>query len=75
MDLKNQIKINMSVDDIKNSIIYFLYREQKISGIFDVKFNIKRKQLPASDPHDTWDIWILDGAEIVVDLNETQVQS
>jgi hypothetical protein len=54
MKTKNQIQINMSIDDIKNAIIYFLYREQKISGIFDVKLN----------PH---------GAEIVVDLNETQV--
>jgi len=75
MKQKNQTRVEMSADDIKNSIIYFLYREQKISGIFDVKFNIKRKQLPGSDPHDTWDIWVLDGAEIVVDLNETQVQS
>jgi hypothetical protein len=73
MDRKNQIKVDMSIDDIKNAIIYFLYREQKISGIFDVKFNIKRKPVRGSDPHDTWDIWILDGAEIVVDLNETQV--
>jgi len=75
MKQKNQTRVEMSVDDIKNSIIYFLHREQKISGIFDVKFIIKRKQLPGSDPHDTWDIWVLDGAEIVVDLNETQVQS
>jgi hypothetical protein len=52
----NQIKVDMSIDDIKNAIIYFLYREQKISGIFNVKLNP-------------------DGAEIVVDLNETQVQS
>jgi len=70
METKNQVKVNMSIDDIKNAIIYFLHREQKISGIFDVKFNIKRKQVPGSDPHDTWDIWILDGAEIIVDLNQ-----
>ncbi len=75
MKQKNQTRVEMSVDDIKNSIIYFLHREQKISGIFDVKFNIKRKPVPGSHPYGTWDIWILDGAEIVVDLNETQVQS
>lgn len=70
MKTKNQIRVDMSSDDIKNAIIKYLYREQKISGIFDVKFNIKRKQVPGSDPHDTWDIWILDGAEIIVDLNQ-----
>ena len=37
METKNQIKVNMSIDDIKNAIIYFLHREQKISGIFKVK--------------------------------------
>jgi hypothetical protein len=69
MDIQNQIRVDMSADDIKNAIIKYLYREQKISGIFDVKFNIKRKQVPGSDPHDTWDVWILDGAKVIVDLN------
>lgn len=73
MDIQNQIRVDMSADDIKNAIIKYLYREQKISGIFDVKFNIKRKQVPgSSDPYDTWDVWILDGAEVIVDLNTNE---
>ena len=73
MKTQNQIRVDMSADDIKNAIIKYLYREQKISGIFDVKFNIKRKQVPgSSDPHDTWDVWILDGAEVIVDLNTNE---
>jgi hypothetical protein len=70
MELKNQIKVDLTVDDIKNSIVHYLYHKQKISGIFNIKFNIKRKPVPGSDPHDTWDVYILDGAEVVVDLNE-----
>lgn len=72
MKTQNQIKVDMTTDDIKNAIIKYLYHEKKISGIFDVKFNIKRKQVPGSDLHDTWDVWILDGAKVVVDLNTNE---
>lgn len=58
MELNNQIKISMNIEDIQNAIIYYLYREKNISGIFHVKFNIKNNQIP-----------MLSGAEIVVDLN------
>lgn len=59
MDIQNQIRVDMSADDIKNAIIKYLYREQKISGIFNVHFKIVKQ----------WETCILDSATIIVDLN------
>lgn len=61
MKVKNQIKITMGVDDIKDAIIHYLYHKQRISGIFNVKFNIKRI--------DSLHNFMLDTADITVDLN------
>ena len=59
MRLKNQVRIDLSSDDIKNAIIKYLYHEQKISGIFDIKFNLTKES----------DKCILDSALIIVDTN------
>lgn len=67
MIVKNQTKINMSCDDIKDAIIYYLYHKKNISGIFNVKFNLKRTDILHN--------FILDSAEIVVDLNETDEEA
>lgn len=61
MELQNQIKINMSIEDIQNAVIYYLYREKNISGIFHVRFDIKNSPIP-----------MLSGAEIVVNLNSEE---
>lgn len=62
MKTKNQIRVDMSSDDIKNAIIKYLYREQKISGIFNVHFKIVKQ----------WETCILDSATIIVDLNANE---
>ena len=61
MNIKNQMKISMSLTDIQDAIIKTLYREKGIDGIFSVKFNIKRI--------DRLNNFMLDSAEITVDLN------
>ena len=60
--INNQIIIDMSADDIKNAIIKYLYREQKISGIFNVHFKIVNQL----------ETCILDSATIIVDLNANE---
>lgn len=62
MKTQNQIRVDMSSDDIKNAIIKYLYREQKISGIFSVNFRIVKQ----------WENCILDSATIIVDLNTNE---
>lgn len=59
---QNQMRVDMSADDIKNAIIKYLYREHKISGIFNVHFKIVKQ----------WENCILDSATIIVDLNANE---
>ena len=47
----------MSDEDVKNAIIKYLYSNQGISGIFEIKFK--------KDCN-----YEFDGAEVTVDLNE-----
>ena len=56
------MRVDMSADDIKNAIIKYLYREHKISGIFNVHFKIVKQ----------WENCILDSATIIVDLNANE---
>ena len=58
----------MSDEDVKDAIIKYLYQNQGISGIFDVKFKISNKPIRATIGE--MDHYEFDGAEITVDLNE-----
>ncbi len=62
MKTQNQIRVDMSADDIKNAIIKYLYREQKISGIFNVHFKIVKQ----------CETCTLDSATVIVDLNTNE---
>lgn len=59
MKTQNQIRIDMSSDDIKNAIIKYLYNDQKITGIFNVHFKIIKQRETCT----------LDSATVIVDLN------
>ena len=69
MKINNKTHISMSDDDVKDAIIKYLYQNQGLSGIFDVKFKIVNKPI-ATNPRDYMDHWVFEGAEIMVDLNE-----
>ena len=68
MEIQKQHKltINMSADDVSYAIISYLYNEQKIAGIFGVKFNLKELS-----NYDNDNKYMFDGATVVVDLNES----
>lgn len=57
MKINNKTHITMSDEDVKNAIIKYLYSNQGISGIFEIKFK--------KDCN-----YEFDGAEVTVDLNE-----
>lgn len=60
----------MSDEDVKDAIIKYLYKNQGISGIFDVKFKLKKVAFPSQYPQDCNYRTEFDGAEIIVDLNQ-----
>lgn len=70
MEMSKKLHISMCAEDVKDSIIKNLYYSQGISGIFDVKFKMKKKQIPSQYPQDSNYVWEFDGAEIIIDLNE-----
>jgi hypothetical protein len=70
MEMSKKLHISMCAEDVKDSIIKNLYYSQGISGIFDVKFKMKKKQIPSQYPQDCNYVWEFDGAEIIIDLNE-----
>lgn len=59
----------MTSNEVKDTIIKYLYRSQGISGIFDVKFKVVNNPI-GFNTRDNMDHWIFDGAEIIIDLNE-----
>jgi len=69
MKINNKTHITMSVIDVKDAIIRHLYRNQGISGIFDIQFKVVNKPI-GLNTRDNMDHWVFDGAEIEVDLNE-----
>jgi hypothetical protein len=69
MKINNKTHITMTDIDVKDAIIRHLYRNQGISGIFDVKFKIVNKPI-GTNTRDYMDHWVFDGAEITVDSNE-----
>jgi hypothetical protein len=69
MEINSKHHISMTVNDVKDAIIRHLYRNQGISGIFDVKFKVVNKPI-GLNTRDNMDHWVFDGAEITVDLNE-----
>ena len=69
MKINSKQHISMTVNDVKDAIIRHLYRNQGISGIFDVKFKVVNKPI-GLNTRDNMDHWVFDGAEITVDLNE-----
>jgi hypothetical protein len=70
MKINNKTHITMSDEDVKDAIIKYLYQNQGLSGIFDVKFFIKNKPIPTYNYLSSIDHWVFDGAEIEVDQNE-----
>lgn len=69
MKINNKTHITMSDEDVKDAIIKYLYQNQGLSGIFDVKFKVVNKPIGVTI-RDSMDHWEFDGAEITVDLNE-----
>jgi hypothetical protein len=63
MKITDKTHISLSAEDVKDLLIKQLYHSQGISGIFDVKFKIAKRQ-------DCDRLSEFDGAEIIVDLNE-----
>lgn len=70
MKINNKAHVTLTEADVKNAIIKYLYRSQGLSGIFDVKFKLRRRQIPSHHPQDCDYVTEFDGAEITVDLNE-----
>ena len=70
MKINSKQHISMTVNDVKDAIIKHLYRNQGISGIFDVEFKLKKVAFPSQYPQDCNYRTEFDGAEITVDLNE-----
>jgi hypothetical protein len=60
----------MSDEDVKDAIIKHLYHNQGLSGIFTVKFKLRKRSYPSVNPQDINYVDEFDGAEIQVDLNE-----
>jgi hypothetical protein len=70
MKINSKQHISMTVNDVKDAIIRHLYRNQGISGIFDIEFKLKKVAFPSQYPQDCNYRTEFDGAEITVDLNE-----
>lgn len=70
MKVNNKTHISMTDNDVRDIIIKYLYQNQGLSGIFDVKFKLRKKSTPSQYPQDCNYITEFDGAEITVDLNE-----
>jgi hypothetical protein len=70
MKINSKQHISMTVNDVKDAIIRHLYRNQGISGIFDIEFKLKQVAFPSQYPQDSNYRTEFDGAEITVDLNE-----
>jgi hypothetical protein len=70
MKVNNKTHISMTDEDVKDAIIKYLYQNQGLSGIFDVKFKLRKQSIPSQYPQDCNYVNEFDGAEIMVDLNE-----
>lgn len=70
MKVNNKAHVTLNENDVKDAIIKYLYQNQGLSGIFDVKFKLKQKAIPSQYPQDCNYITEFDGAEVTVDLNE-----
>ena len=60
----------MTDEDVKNAIVKYLYTNQGLSGVFDIKFKLLKRKIPSQYPQDCYHVDEFDGAEITVDLNE-----
>lgn len=60
----------MSDEEVKNALVKFLYDNKGVSGIFDVKFKLRQRNISSQYPQDCNYTTEFDGVEIVVDLNE-----
>lgn len=69
MKVNNKAHATLTDEDVKDAIIKYLYQNQGLSGIFDVKFKVVNKPIGVSI-RDNMDHWVFDGAEVTVDLNE-----
>jgi hypothetical protein len=70
VQIHNKKHITLSANDVKDAIIRHLYRNQGISGIFDIEFKLKKVAFPSQYPQDCNYRTEFDGAEVTVDLNE-----
>lgn len=70
MKIYNKSHIRMTDEEVKDAIVKYLYTNQGISGIFDIKFKTRKRAIPSQHPQDCDFVDEFDGAEIVVDLNE-----
>jgi len=70
MKVNNKAHVSLTVNDVKDAIIKYLYQNQGLSGIFDVQFNLKKRAISSQYPQDCNYVTEFDGAEVTVDLNE-----
>lgn len=70
MKVNNKAHVTLTESDVKNAIIKYLYHSQGLSGIFDVKFKVRKQSIPSQYPKDCRYVYEFDGAEVMVDLNE-----
>jgi len=70
MKVNNKAHVSLTVNDVKDAIIKYLYQNQGLSGIFDVQFNLKKRAILSQYPQDCNYVTEFDGAEVTVDLNE-----
>ena len=70
MKVNNKAHVTLSDEDVKDAIIKYLYQNQGLSGIFDVKFKLRQRPIPSQYPQDCNYVTEFDGAEVMVDLNE-----
>lgn len=72
MKINNKAHVTLSDEDVKNAIIKYLYLSQGLKGIVDIKFKLRRRQIPSQYPQDCDYVTEFDGAEVTVDLDENQ---
>lgn len=70
MKINNKTHVTLTDEDVKDAIIKYLYSNQGLSGIFDVRFKLRKRSYPSIHPQDSNYIDEFDGAEVTVDLNE-----
>lgn len=71
MEMNKKLHIVMCPEDVKASIARDMYNIQGISGLYEITFKTKREFYKGINLQDSDYRWVFDGAEIIVDLNDS----